>query len=214
MTLRQSLFFLAMIILPFCARKAVAAENGISLRLITCEVSEELPKVYLESNGSKSVVSELPASAFSAPIPVSADEVKLMAPKNEIPLCSIKLPKKGKSFAVFLAPGKETRFTPFVVRLDDDAFKPGDFHFLNTSSKTLLMKLGGTELVIESGESAKSRPTEPVNGRYYPVIMSVRDDTGDKAIASTRWPLENDRRSYIIFLEGKDGKISYRAINE
>lgn len=214
MTLRQPLFYLAMAMLLFSSRKAMAAEYGISLRLIACQVSEELPKVYLETSSSKSVVFELPSSSLSVPMKVSAGAVKIMAPENEIPLCSIELPGEGKSFAVLLAPGKETRFTPFVVRLDDDAFKPGDFHFLNTSSKTLSLKLGGTELVMEAGESAKSRPTEPVNDRYYQVIMSVRDETGDKAIASTRWPLDDDRRSYIIFLEGKDGKISYRAINE
>jgi len=67
---------------------------------------------------------------------------------------------------------------------------------------------------MEAGESAKSRPTEPVNDRYYQVIMSVRDETGDKAIASTRWPLENNKRSFIIFLTGSNEKISYRAVEE
>lgn len=70
MTLRQPLFYLAMAMLLFSSRKAMAAEYGISLRLIACQVSEELPKVYLETSSSKSVVFELSSSSLSVPMKV------------------------------------------------------------------------------------------------------------------------------------------------
>jgi hypothetical protein len=214
MTLRKPLLFLAISILPFSGQKAMGAEKGITLRLIACEVSAELPKVFLETKDSKSDVLDLPSSALSAPMSVSARSVDVKAADNDVPLCSITLPDEGKSFAVLLAPEGEAGFAPFLVKLDGDSFKPGDFSFINTSSKTMVLKLGGTELTVGAGEVAISRPTEPVNDRYYMVTMSARDDSGDKTIASTRWPLQNKGRGYIMFLESSNGKITYRAINE
>lgn len=217
MTPRLPLLFLAAISLPFSALPAQSAdkpETGIVLRLLACEVTKELPKVFLETEDSKSEVFDLPSSAFTAPMPVSGRVLALKAADNSVPLAEIKLPGEGESFAVMLAPQEPSGFVPTVIRLDDDSFKPGDYYFINCSGKTVALKLGGTEVVVEAGGAVKSRPTEPVHNHHYNITMSVRDDVGDKVFASTRWPLDGSKRGYVVFLAKASGRVTYRSVDE
>ena len=214
MTLRQSLHLFASLILPLSAPMAQGAEKGITLRLLACAVTKEPAKVFLQTKDSKSEGFDLPSSAFSEPVAVFARSVELKAPDNDVPLCSITLPAEGKSFAVLLAQEKPAGFVPTVVRTDDASFKAGDYYFINRSANTVVLKLGGTEVVLEAGNAVKSRPTEPVHNHYYNITMSSRSDSGDKIFASTRWPVATNIRSYIVFLTGSGGKTSYRAVDE
>ena len=145
---------------------------------------------------------------------VSARSVELKAPDDDVALCSIALPAEGKSFAVLLAPEEPAGFAPFVVRLDDGSFKTGDYYFVNRSANTVVLKLGGTEVVLEAGNAVKSHPTEPVHNHHYNITMSARSDSGDKTFASTRWPFENKNRSYVIFSTGSNGRAAYRTVDE
>jgi hypothetical protein len=217
MTLRLPLFLLSVISLSFFTPTAAAADKagkGLTLRLLACEVTQEPAKVILATKDSKSDVFDLPSSGFSEPKAVPARSVELKTPDNDVPLCNITLPAEGKSFAVLLAPEKPAGFVPFVVRLDDDSFKAGDYYFINRSAKTVVLKLGGTELVLEAGQSVKSRPTEPVHNHHYNVTMSTRSDSDDKVFASTRWPLHQAIRVYVIFLSQPNGRVIYRAVDE
>ncbi len=217
MTLRLPLLLLTAISLPCAipnARGAGQSEKGIMLRLLACEVTKEPAKVFLQTKESKSEVLDLPSSGFSEPVAVSARSVELKAPDSDVPLCGITLPAEGKSFAVMLASEKPAGFVPFVVRLDDDSFKTGDYFFINRSAKTVVLKLGGTEVILETGNGVKSRPTEPVHNHHYNITMSDRSDAGDKIFASTRWLVENGNRSYIIFLTGSNGKTTYRSVDQ
>jgi hypothetical protein len=110
----------------------------------------------------------------------------------------ITLPAEGRSFA---------------VRFDDDSFKAGNYFFINRSAKSVVLNLGATELVLEAGEATKSRPTEPSENHYYNITMSERGDAGDKPIATTRWPVANNNRSYVIFLTGPNGKTIDRTVD-
>jgi hypothetical protein len=159
-------------------------------------------------------VFDLPSSALTAPIEVSRREVVLKAPGIDVPLCDIALPEQGRVFAVLLAPKEPDGLTPTVVRLDDASFKPGDYHFINLSKETLVLKLGDTEVVVGAGESVKSRPSGPVGGGFCRITMSTRGDTGDKTFASTRWLMDNPRRGYVIFTTRPNGRITYRAVDE
>lgn len=208
---------LAVLIPHFSAQPVEAADKkadkGVTLRLLACEVTPEPAKVLLEAKDSKSEVIDLSSSGFSAPMAVAARSVAVMAPDNEVPLCSITLPAEGKSFAVLLAQEKPDAWIPFVVRLDDDSFKAGDY-FINRSAKTVVLKLGGTEVILEAGKGVKSRPTEPVHNHHYNITMSDRSDAGDKVFASTRWLAENGNRSYVIFLTGSNGRTTYRSVDQ
>lgn len=216
MTLRLPLL-LAVLIPHFSAQPVEAADNksekGITLRLLACEKTLEPAKIQLEAKGSKSEAIDLPPSGFSEPIAVAARSVAVMTPDNDVPLCSLTLPAEGRSFAVVLAQEKPAGLVPFVVRLDDDSFKAGDYFFINRSAKSVVLKLGATELVLEAGAATKSRPTEAGENHYYNIAMSERDDAGDKPIATTRWPVANSNRSYVIFLTGPNGKTIYRGVD-
>jgi hypothetical protein len=196
------------------ARGAGGSDKGIMLRLLACEVTEEPAKVFLQTKESKSEVLDLPTSGFSEPVGVSARSVEVKAPESDVPLCHVTLPAEGKSFAVILASEKPGAFVPFVLRLDDDSFKAGDYFFINRSAKTVVLKLGGTEVILGVGNGVKSRPTEPVHNSHYNITMSDRSDAGDKIFASTRWPAENANRGYVIFLSGSNGKTTYRSVDQ
>jgi hypothetical protein len=214
MTTRLSLLLLALTSLPFSANIAKAAEKGVMLRLLACEVTKEPAKVFLQTKGSKSEVFELSSSALSKPMAVSARSVELKSPDADVALCSITLPAEGKSFAVLLAPEESAGFVPFVVRLDDASFKAGDYYFVNRSANAVVLKLGAAEVVLEAGNAVKSRPTEPAGNNHYIITMSARSESGDKVFASTRWPVKTKSRSYIVFLTGSNGRTSYRAVDE
>lgn len=214
---RLHLLFLATASLAICAHFAQGAgkpEAGIVLRLLACEDTGDAPKVFLETKDGRSGVFDLTSSSFSAPVAVSLREVMLKAPDKDAPLADIPLPGQGASFAVLLAPKQPDGFTPTVVRLDDDSYKPGDYYFVNCSKETLVLNLGDTEVVVEAGESVKSRPSGPAGSGFCKVTMSTRGDSGDKIFASTRWLLENPKRGYIIFTARPNGKITYRALDE
>lgn len=217
MTLRLPLLFLAAFFLQVSTRPALGAdkpEKGIALRLLACEVTEEAPKVFLETKDGKSDDFDLPSSAFTAPMKVSCREVMIKAPGNDVPLSAITLPDQGHVFAVLLAPKEPEGLKPTIIRLDDDSFKPGDYYFVNCSKEKLVLKLGDTEVVIEAGESLKSRPSGPIGGGFSKVTMSTRGESGDKVFASTRWPVDESKRGYIVFLSGPGGRVTYRSIDE
>ena len=214
MILRLPLHFLAALILPLSPQIAAGADKAITLRLLACEVSKELVKVFLESKESKSDVFEISSSALSKPIAVSARAVEIKVPDSEVPPCPITLPGEGRSFAILLAPEEPAGFVPVVIRLDDGSFKAGDYYFVNRTAKTVVLKLGAAEVVLDAGDFVKSRPTEPVHNHHYNITMSARGDSGDKVFASTRWPLVNQNRGFIIFLTGSNGRITYRAVDD
>ena len=148
------------------------------------------------------------------PVEVSGRALEIKTTEDGELLCSATLPEEGRSFALMLAPKGADGFDPVLVRLDDDAFRPGDFQFINRSGKTVVVKLGATEVVIESNGVAKARPTGAIDNRYHLVTMSSRGESGDKVFASTRWPVDDSKRGYILFLAKPGGRVSYRSIEE
>lgn len=213
MTLRLPLTLLTLASLSLAAPRAEGAES-ISLRLLACEASKKPPTVWLEAGSSRSDIFELASSGLSEPISVSGRSVVLKSPSQAAPLCTITLPDQGKSFAVLLATEDPAKFVPAVVPLDDEAFKPGDFYFVNHAPKTVVVNLGETELVLEAGTTQKSRPTGADGKPFYNVTMSERDDSKDKIFASTRWPATNENRSLIIFHTKASGRTVYRTVEE
>lgn len=216
MSLRLPLLLIAALTLPLSAQKTKPsgkAESGITVRLLADEVSGGHGKVLLQTNANKSTPLDLPTAVLSEPIAVSSRTMELKAAGTDAPLCAITLPDQGKSFAVLLAPEKPTGYIPFVVRLDDNSFKPGDLFFINRSAKTVVLKLGGSELILEAGKTVKSHPTDPVDNAYF-VTISERDASGDKLITSSRWPVDEHLRSYVFFSTNAKGKTTYRAVDE
>jgi hypothetical protein len=213
-----SLFSLCLCILsPLSAqdgKPVKKSEGGVQVRFLAEEAPDQLGQVALFFGKEKSEGITLPTNQLSPPVNVSSRELVLKTLQKEVPLCAINLPENGSAFAVILVVAKPSGFRPVVVRTDDPNFKSGDVFFINRSEKTILGKLGTTPLALKPGESSKNRPSGAVENTYYDIAFATRDDAGDKLISSTRWPIDENLRSYVFFFTNSEGRTTFRAVDE
>ena len=186
----------------------------LEVKFLAEQFPPSLGKVYLTDEKTRSEPFELPINTLSEPVPAPARTFDLKLSTSNVSLSRIVLPDQGKSFAVILVTAKPAGFKALVVRTDDPSFRPGDVFFINRSEKTILGKLGTTPLVLKPGESKKDRPVGPVDDTYYDIAFATRDETGDKVFSSSRWPIDNDLRSYLFFFTNAQGKTTFRAVDE
>jgi hypothetical protein len=186
----------------------------LEVKFLAEQFPSSLGKVYLTDEKTRSEPFELPINTLSEPVPAPARTFDLKLSTSNVSLSRIVLPDQGKSFAVILVTAKPAGFKALVVRTDDPSFRPGDVFFINRSEKTILGKLGTTPLVLKPGESKKDRPVGPVDDTYYDIAFATRDETGDKVFSSSRWPIDNDLRSYLFFFTNAQGKTTFRAVDE
>lgn len=205
-------------LLPAFAQEGNSAQkksdSGVQVKFFAEGVPANLGTVFLLTGETKSAPFDLPVDFMSPAVEVPARAMILKTSAKEIPLCTITLPDTGKAFAIILVAAKPAGYKPIVVRTDDPTFKSGDVFFINRSVKTVLGKLGTTPLILKPGEALKSRPAGAKENAYYDVTFATRDETGDKLISSTRWPIDQLLRSYLIFFTSANGKTSYRAVDE
>lgn len=215
--IRRLILLLAASVLPaLCQTEGPVkkSEKELQVRLLAEQFPPELGKVVLQFEKTQSEAIELPTNRLSDPVAVPSRGMNLRLLDKAVTLCPIKLPDEGKAFAVILVTAKPSGFKPIVVRTDDPSFKAGDVLFINRSEKTILGKLGTTPLVIKPNESAKSRPTGAVENTYYDIAFAIREQAGDKLISSSRWPVENDLRSYLFFFTNAEGRTTFRSVDE
>lgn len=205
--------FLLAVISPVIAQNKSAAGN-IQVRLLAEQAPESLGKVFLLVGEEKSEPFDLPTRFLSGAVPVAARTMVLKTVEKEVSLCPITLPETGGSFAVVLVAAKPAGYRAIVVRTDDPGFKAGDVFFINQSDKIVLGKLGTAPLVLKPGESTKSRPEGAVENTYYDIAFATREEKGDKLISSSRWPIDNNLRSYLFFFNDAKGRTTFRAIDE
>lgn len=211
------LFFLVGIV--FCsalhAQEAVGEKKPrLLVKLLAVFVPENLGQVYLLSGDAKSAAFDLPANNVSEAQPVSQRGITLHTVNKDLPLCSISLPEGGNEFIIVLSPAKPSGYRSTVVRTDDPGFRRGDVFFLNLTTKTVLGKLGTRPLVLEPGKSAFNRADGPKEKGYYDIAFATRLENEDRLFSSSRWPIDDQIRSYLFFLEDPTGRITYRAVDE
>lgn len=216
MPLRRLAFILVLLTSAVATGQESAKKSGSDIRVefLAEQFPETLGKVFLLFEKEKSAAFDLPTNRLSEPIAATARTMILKTVDKEVQLCTIHLPEDGKAFAVVLVTAKPAGFNPIIVRTDDPGFKAGDVLFINRSEKTILGKLGGTPLVLKPGESKKDHPTNPVENAYYDIAFATRETTGDKLISSSRWPIDNQLRSYLFFFTNAQGKTTFRAVDE
>jgi hypothetical protein len=188
--------------------------RDIQVKLLAEQFPEKLGKVYLQFEETRSEPFALPVNRLSDPVTAEGRAMVLKLEDKDLALCKIALPETGKSFAVVLVTAKPAGFKPIVVRTDDPTFRAGDVLFINRSEKTILGKLGRTPLVLKAGQTAKSRPTGAVENTYYDISFATREGNEDKLISSSRWPVEQDLRSYLFFFTSSKGRTTFRAVDE
>lgn len=187
---------------------------AITLRLLAEVVPEDLGPVCLVAGENRSDSIEISANNVSEPVVVGARKLALKLSDKDLSLCSFTLPDAGKSFVVIFSPAKPAGYRAEVVRTDDPTFKRGDVFFLNRTDQTILGKLGTKPLVLAPGKSVISRPAGATDGAYYDIAFAARTDAGDKILSTVRWPIDDQIRSYIFFVQDPNGRVSYRAVDE
>jgi hypothetical protein len=215
MSLRLLGCILALVIPVVAQNSPNKKSDGIEVRLLAEFVPPNLGKVFLQlGEEARSEAIDLPTNQLSQPISCPSRTLVLKTEEKEISLCTINLPEPGKSFAIILVTAKPSGYAPIIVRTDDPAFKAGDVMFINRSEKTILGKLGDTPLILKPGGSAKNRPSGAIENTYYNIAFATRDESGDKLISSSRWPIDENLRSYLFFFTTAAGKTTFRAVDE
>ncbi|MES2440806.1 MAG: hypothetical protein V4584_17200 [Verrucomicrobiota bacterium] len=216
MSIRFIYLFFALLAPAAAQDKASSKAGGkIQVAFLAEMAPENLGNVFLQlGDQEKSEPFVLPTNRLSDPVGVASRVMVLKTLNKEIPLCKITLPEAGGEFAVVLVTAKPTGYQPIIVRTDDPSFKAGDVFFINRSQNTVLGKLGTTPLVLKPGESAKSRPSGAIDNTYYDIAFAIREQGGDKLISSSRWPIDNELRSYLFFFTNAQGRTAFRAVDE
>lgn len=214
--MRSFVFLLGLALLGSVNAQEPAAEKkpALQVKLLAVTAPPDLGQVYLLSGDVKSAAFDLPMNNVSDAIAVTQRAFSLRTVNKDLPLCAIELPEAGKEFIIVLSPAKPAGYRSVIVRTDDPSFRRGDVFFLNLTTHTVLGKLGTRPLVLESGKSAINRPDGPKEKGYYDIAFATRQENEDRIFSSSRWPIDDQIRSYLFFLEEESGRITYRAVDE
>jgi hypothetical protein len=190
-------------------------KDGIKVRFLAERAPAEIGEVVLAADEKRSANFTLPTNNLSEPQLAPARAFKLQTVAKNLPLAAVTLPDAGKSFVVLLVPVAAGGYKPVVLRADDPSFKPGDTYFYNHSDKTVLGFVGTAKFVLEPGKGQNLHPEGARPEKFYDVGFGVREKEGDRALSSTRWPVEPNIRSYVFFFTNTQTKrVDYRAVDE
>ncbi|MFM2221326.1 MAG: hypothetical protein RLZZ553_1074 [Verrucomicrobiota bacterium] len=209
-------FLLGFVGFALCHAQVAEEEKKprLQVKLLAVIVPENLGQVYLQSGETKTAAFDLSANNVSDSQAVDQRNMTLHTVNKDLPLCSIALPEGGNEFIIVLSPAKPSGYRSVAVRTDDPAFRRGDVFFLNLTTKTVLGKLGTRPLTLEPGKSALNRADGPKEKGYYDIAFATRQENEDRLFSSSRWPIDDQIRSYLFFLEDATGRVTYRAVDE
>lgn len=189
-------------------------KKSIKVQLLAVVAPPEIGKVYLIADEDRSPVFNLPVSNVSEPLKVSARTLILKTADKDAPLCNILLPEAGMRFVVVLSPAKTAGYGAHVIRTDDISFQRGDCFFVNLTQKSILGKLGTKKFILESGKTAVYRPEGARPENFYDIAFATRGNDGDRILRTSRWPVDEQIRNYLFFIQNSNGQITYRAVDE
>ncbi|MGB6219871.1 hypothetical protein [Haloferula sp.] len=196
----------------FLPAAAIAKEP--SVRLLADHVPADLGQLCLVAGKKKSDPMSLPINSLSAAVVVPDRHFELRRIDGNEALASVELPAKGREFVVMLS-SIDTGFQAAVIPADDRSFKKGDVYLFNNSGETIVGKVGGAELEIENGKGIMLHPEAKDSETSYSVSFKVREDSGERVLSNTSWPVEENMRSYVFFyVDPKRERISFRSVDE
>ncbi len=196
------------------------AAKGISVRFFAAALNEGQGPVCVVSGKTKGASFEIPMTSLSEAQGVPSRDFILAAAAAEapdqppVPLVSIHLPDQGTDFRILLVPSPNNTYKAVVIRGDDSKFRHGDFFFINLSSQPILGALGSTRVDLKPGAQELVRPTGAKSDTFFVVKFARRDGDTTVPMSDTCWPIVRDNRSYVLFYNGKNGRPSFRAIDE
>ncbi len=209
------MFRLPFAILLTLASPLAAEGKRLKVRFLAERVPPELGQTLLAAGETRTSAFDLPSRYLSDPLTPPAREFQIRAEKPDVALATIKLPDGGNSFIAILLPDPAGGYRPFVIRADDPDFKPGDVCFLNHTDKTILGHVGTARFTLEASAHKTLRPAGARKENFYDVGFGIREETADRVLSTTRWPVDDKIRSYVFFyLNPTSGRLDYRAVDE
>lgn len=207
-------------LLSLVPASAVFAQGGkkeeVAVRYVAQVVPRNLGTLVMAAPEDRvSDPFELSQNNLSEPLMAPARAFSLRTTEKSIELAKIALPEGGRNFIVLLVPAKEGGFEPVIIPDDGQKFKPGDFYLHNVSGKPIMSRVGTTEVVVPNRSGKVVRPKGAREGRFYDVLIGVKEQTGARVISSSRWPLQEQMRTYVFFFNNpKRGDVDFRAVDE
>ncbi|MCW1884765.1 hypothetical protein OKA04_08495 [Luteolibacter flavescens] len=189
--------------------------GDLKVRFLAERMPPDLGQVLMATPEEKSAAFDIRTNSLSEPqaAPARVFAVK-QATGKETSLANVTLPDAGKSFIVLLIPGA-TGYKPVVISAEDASFKAGDVYFYNHGDKPVLGYVGTATFILQPGKGQTLTPKGAKEGKYYDVGFGVREKEGDKALSTTRWPVEDKLRSYVFFFVNPTTKLlDFRAVDE
>jgi hypothetical protein len=111
-------------------------------------------------------------------------------------------------------PGK-AGYSTLVMPYRNPKFKVGDIYFLNLADKSVIGYVGTTKFLLEAGKSQVVTPKGVREAKFYDVGLGVREEDGDKLLATTRWPESKQTRFYVFFFtDPKTKRVTFRGVDE
>lgn len=189
--------------------------KGLAVRFLAQSAPADLGPVVLAANDVRTAEFDLPLNNLSIPQTPPARVFSLWAVKKNISLATITLPEEGDSFIALLITSPKGGYTPVVMRYDDPKFRPGDIYFHNLADKTVVGFVGTAKFQLPAGGGTILTPKGARNEKFYDVGLGVRETDGDRVLATTRWPEDNQVRNYVFFfVDPGTNRIAFRAVDE
>jgi hypothetical protein len=204
--------FLACCFVPLLSAQE-SGKSDLKVRFLAERAPANLGQVELLAGKVRSAGFKLPVNHLSEVQSAPARAFSVCQSGKETPLAAVTLPESGKAFIVLLIPAA-SGYKPVVVP-SDASFKPGDVYFYNHSDKPVLGYVGTAKFILEPGKGQTLRPEGAKPEKYYDVGFGVREKEGDRALSTTRWPVDPQQRSYVFFfVNPKTNRLDFRAVDE
>lgn len=209
------LILLIALLLPPLAASAQDSAGGVTIRLLAERVPNDFGQVVLIAGEKAGDPFDLPVNNLTEPMAPPARSFGIRPVAGSAPLATVNLPESGRSFIVLLIPSPTGGYKPVTIPAADPSFKPGDVYFYNHADKTVIGYVGTATFNLPPGRGQTLRPTGAKEGTYYDVGFGVREKEGDRALSTTRWPVEANLRSYVFFFTNPStNRLDFRAVDE
>ncbi|MEK7951313.1 hypothetical protein [Luteolibacter soli] len=192
--------------------------GDVKVRFLAERAPADLGQVVMATAEAKSSPFDLPVNFVSEPqaAPARAFSLK-QATGKAVSLATVTLPAEGKEFVVLLFPAA-TGYSAVVMPASDPSFGAGDVYFYNHADKPIVGYVGTATFILPPGNGKSLKPKGAKGEdeiKYYDVGFGVREKEGDRALSTTRWPLEPKNRSYVFFFINPTTKrLDFRAVEE
>ena len=191
------------------------SKGDVKVRFLAERSPADLGQVLLATQDARSDPFDLPVNNLSTPQTPPTRLFSVWSVVKNLSLANVTLPEEGKSFIVLLIPSTKGGYSPVVMRADDPSFRPGDIYFHNLTDKTVLGFVGTAKFVLAPSGGTILRPAGAREEKFYDVGLGVREEDGDRVLATTRWPEDPLARFYVFFyVSPETQRITYRAVDE